>query len=88
MAAMRRRLCNLRLPTPIYVAVQKERSGALAREGICHGPWIIFVIGDFLGTFGSAAAASRAVEANRKPRRSDLKKLGIDLAAFDKLGRF
>ncbi|RWM94106.1 MAG: hypothetical protein EOR86_18165 [Mesorhizobium sp.] len=49
---------------------------------------LFFVIGDFLGTFGSAAAASRAVEANRKPRRSDLKKLGIDLAAFDKLGRF
>lgn len=39
---MRRRLCNLRLPTTIYVAVQKERSGALAREGICHGPWIVF----------------------------------------------
>ncbi|MDG4899841.1 hypothetical protein CK222_02955 [Mesorhizobium sp. WSM3866] len=49
---------------------------------------LFFVIGDFLGTFGSAAAASRAVEANRKPRRSDLKKLGIDPAAFDKLGRF
>lgn len=49
---------------------------------------LFFVIGDFLTTFGSAAAASRAVEAGRKPRRSDLKKLGIEPAAFDKLGRF
>ncbi|WP_292339778.1 hypothetical protein [Mesorhizobium sp.] len=49
---------------------------------------MFFVIGDFLGTFGSAAAASRAVEAGRKPRRSDLKKLAIDPTAFDKLGRF
>ncbi len=46
------------------------------------------MIGDFFGTFGSAVAASRAVEAGRKPRRDDLKKLGIDPAAFDKIGRF
>lgn len=49
---------------------------------------LFFVIGDFLTTFGSAAAASRAVEAGRKPRRSDLKRLGIDPTAFDKIGRF
>jgi hypothetical protein len=49
---------------------------------------LFFVIGDFFSTFGSAASASRAVEAGRKPRRSDLKKLGIDPAAFDKIGRF
>lgn len=49
---------------------------------------LFFVIGDFFNTFGSAPAASRAVEAGRKPRRGDLKKLGIDPAAFDKIGRF
>jgi hypothetical protein len=49
---------------------------------------LFFVIGDFFSTFGSAAAASRAVEAGRKPRRSGLKKLGIDPAAFDRIGRF
>jgi hypothetical protein len=49
---------------------------------------LFFVIGDFFSTFGSAASASRAVEAGRKPRPSDLKKLGIDPAAFDRNGRF
>ncbi|MDX8444187.1 hypothetical protein [Mesorhizobium captivum] len=49
---------------------------------------LFFVIGDFFNTFGSAAAAARAVEAGRKPRRGDLKKLGIDPTAFDKIGRF
>ncbi|WP_167524356.1 MULTISPECIES: hypothetical protein [unclassified Mesorhizobium] len=49
---------------------------------------LFFVISDFFGTFGRAAAASRAVEAGRKPRHSDLKKLGIDPTAFDRIGRF
>jgi hypothetical protein len=49
---------------------------------------LFFVIGDFFNTFGSAAAAARALEAGRKPRRSDLKKPGIDPAAFDRIGRF
>lgn len=37
--------------------------------------------------FGSAVAASQAVEASRQPRASDLRKLGIDPAAFRKIGR-
>lgn len=49
---------------------------------------LFFVIGDFFNTFGGVPAASRAVEAGRKPGRGDLKKLGIDPAAFDKIGRF
>lgn len=65
------------------------------RKDARGGAWVIFmdrglffVIGDFFSTFGSAAAAARAVEAGRKPRHSDLKKLGIDPTAFDKMGRF
>ena len=45
-------------------------------------------IGDAFTLFGSAVAASRAVEAGRKPRASDLRKLGMDPIAFDKIGRF
>ncbi|PTE10306.1 hypothetical protein [Mesorhizobium helmanticense] len=45
-------------------------------------------IGDIFTTFGSAVAASRAVEAGRKPRADDLRRLGMDPAAFDKIGRF
>ncbi|RWD21680.1 hypothetical protein [Mesorhizobium sp.] len=45
-------------------------------------------IGDIFTTFGSAVAASRAVEARRRPRTNDLRKLGMDPAAFDRMGRF
>ncbi|TGQ44553.1 MULTISPECIES: hypothetical protein [unclassified Mesorhizobium] len=45
-------------------------------------------IGDIFTTFGSAVAVSRAVEIGRKPRASDLRKLGIEPTAFDKIGRF
>jgi hypothetical protein len=44
-------------------------------------------IGGFFDVFGSAVAASRAVEANRRPRASDLRMLGIDPKAFDKIIR-
>jgi len=60
----------------------------VAREVGYMDRGLFFVIGDFFNTFGSAAAAPRAVEAGRKPRRGDLKKLGIDPAAFDKIRRF
>ncbi|WP_198021650.1 hypothetical protein [Mesorhizobium sp. WSM3224] len=49
---------------------------------------LFFVIGDFFNTFGSAAAASRAAKAGRKPPPSDLEKPGIDPSALDKIGRF
>ena len=45
-------------------------------------------IGDIFTTFGSAVAVSRAVESGRKPRANDLRKLGMDPAAFDKIRRF
>ncbi|WP_192179144.1 hypothetical protein [Mesorhizobium amorphae] len=45
-------------------------------------------IGGFFTAFGSAAAASSAVQAGRKPRDRDLRNLGIDPAAFDRIGRF
>jgi hypothetical protein len=45
-------------------------------------------IGDAFTMFGSAVAASRAVEAGRKPRANDLRNLGMNPTAFDKIGRF
>ena len=44
-------------------------------------------LGGLFEVFGSAVAASRAVEANRQPRASDLRLLGIDPIAFRKIGR-
>ena len=44
-------------------------------------------IGDFFDVFGSAISVSRAVEARRTPRASDLKSLGIDPVLFGKIGR-
>ncbi|WP_168992002.1 MULTISPECIES: hypothetical protein [Mesorhizobium] len=48
---------------------------------------IFSAIGDFFTVFGSAVAASRAVEAGRKPRANDLRNLGVEPAAFDRIGR-
>ncbi|WP_181176409.1 hypothetical protein [Mesorhizobium sp. B2-3-5] len=45
-------------------------------------------MGDLLTTFGSAVAASPAMEAGRKPRADDLRKLGMDPAVFNRFGRF
>ena len=45
-------------------------------------------IGGFFTAFGSAAAASHAVQAGRKPSARDLRRLGMDPSAFDKIGRF
>ena len=39
-------------------------------------------LGGFFEVFGSALAASRAVEANRQPRAGDLRMLGIDPIAW------
>ena len=44
-------------------------------------------LGGFFEVFGSAIAASQAVEAGRRPRSSDLRALGIDPTAFGKIGR-
>ena len=49
---------------------------------------VFSAIGDFFDVFGSAIAASHAVEAGRKPRAHDLRTLGIDPAHFNKIGRF
>ncbi len=39
-------------------------------------------IGEFFDVFGSAVAASRAVQAGKAPHRRDLQVLGIDPNAF------
>lgn len=44
-------------------------------------------IGDFFDVFGSAIAASQAVEAGKTPRARDLRTLGIDPVLFSKIGR-
>jgi hypothetical protein len=49
---------------------------------------ILSAIGELFTTFGSAVAASRAVEAGRKPRADDLRTLGMDPAVFNRIGRF
>ncbi|WP_189556454.1 hypothetical protein [Mesorhizobium sp. M4B.F.Ca.ET.089.01.1.1] len=63
---------------------------AVARERlkIMGSRKLFSAIGDIFTTFGSAVAASRSVEAGRRPRANDLRKLGMDPAAFDKMGRF
>ncbi|CDX16094.1 conserved hypothetical protein [Mesorhizobium sp. SOD10] len=60
----------------------------MAREVGYMDRGLFFFINDFFNTSGSAAAAARAAEAGRKPRRDDLKKLGIDPGAFGRIGRF
>ena len=47
----------------------------------------ISAIAGFMDLMGSAIAVSRAVEAHRKPRSSDLRRLGIDPAAFTSIQR-
>ncbi|MBN9220600.1 MAG: hypothetical protein J0I79_21845 [Mesorhizobium sp.] len=49
---------------------------------------IFSALGDLFTTFGNAVAASRAVEAGRKPRADDLRKLGMDPVVFNRIGRF
>ncbi|MER2534698.1 MAG: hypothetical protein ABTQ31_05985 [Rhizobiaceae bacterium] len=44
-------------------------------------------VGNFLDVFGSAVAASRAIEAGRQPRARDLKALGINPDSFARIGR-
>jgi len=43
--------------------------------------------GRLIGAFGSAVAVSRAVEAGRTPPAADLRRLGIDPAAFGSIRR-
>ncbi len=47
---------------------------------------LIARIGAVFGAFGSAAAAAAAVDAGRNPRDRDLKRLGIDAAAYRAIG--
>lgn len=44
-------------------------------------------LGTFVDVFGSAAAASTAVEAGRMPKAKHLKTLGIDPDAFRSIGK-
>ncbi|WP_292550392.1 hypothetical protein [Mesorhizobium sp.] len=89
MAAMRQRPCDIRQYAPIYVALHKINQPCSRRKGIVMTNRKVFsAIGDFFTVFGSAVAASHAVEAGRKPRARDLRNLGMDPAAFNKIGRF
>lgn len=45
-------------------------------------------IGEMFVAFGSAVAASRAVEAGRKPHPRDLANLGIEPRAFNTIRRY
>jgi hypothetical protein len=49
---------------------------------------VFSAIGDIFTTFGSAVAASRAVESGRGPRADDRRKLGMDPAIFNRISRF
>jgi hypothetical protein len=44
-------------------------------------------IGNFFEMIGSAVAVSRAVEASKAPRASDLRRLGIDPESFRRISR-
>jgi hypothetical protein len=46
------------------------------------------IVGDMFVAFGSAVAVSRAVEAGRRPSADDLRKLGIEPAAFQGIRRY
>lgn len=46
----------------------------MAREDSQMDRGLFFVIGNFFNTFGGTAVTARGVEAERKPRRGDLKK--------------
>ena len=43
-------------------------------------------LGRAFAVIGAAAAASAAIETHRRPSARDLKTLGIDPAAFDRVG--
>ncbi|MER8971081.1 MULTISPECIES: hypothetical protein [unclassified Mesorhizobium] len=61
---------------------------ALEKGTIMNNRGFFSAIGDVFSVFGSAVAASRAVESGRKPRAHDLRNLGMEPAAFDKIRRF
>jgi hypothetical protein len=48
---------------------------------------VLSAIGGVLDTLGSAVAVSRAVKAGRTPPAADLRRLGIDPAAFGSIRR-
>lgn len=89
MPAMRQHPCDIRQYAPIYVALHKINHALQQTKGnIMTNRKVFSAIGDFFTVFGSAVAASHAVEAGRKPRARDLRNLGMDPAAFNKIGRF
>jgi hypothetical protein len=62
--------------------------GGARKDKIMSNRRLFSALGDLFTAFGSAVAASRAVEAGRKPRADDLRKLGMDPAIFNRIGRF
>ena len=67
--------------------IEAARGGA-RKDKIMSNRRLFSALGDLFTTLGSAVAASRAVEAGRKPRADDLQKLGMDPAIFNRIGRF
>ena len=62
--------------------------GGVRKDKTMSNRRIFSALGNLFTTFGSAVAASRAVEAGRKPRADDLRQLGMDPAIFNRIGRF
>ena len=89
MASMRQYPCEPQRCITIYVASHKDDDTSQQRKDTTMtNRKILSAIGDLFTTFGSAVAASRSVEAGRRPRADDLRKLGMDPAVFNRIGRF
>jgi hypothetical protein len=72
----------------LHRTIDELRAVARERLKVMGSRKLFSAIGNIFTTFGSAVAVSRAVEAGRKPRADDLRKLGMDPAAFAKIGHF
>ena len=72
----------------MYVAAQHDHAALHIRKPVTMNTRnALSAIGSFLDMFGSAVAVSRAVEAGKAPRATDLRRLGIDPAAFGRVRR-
>ena len=90
MATMRQSPCDSRQGALICSATTRTGAarGGARKDKIMSNRRLFSALGDLFTTFGSAVAAARAVEAGRKPRADDLRKLGMDPAIFNRIGRF
>jgi hypothetical protein len=80
---MQQPTCRQVLAPTIFVAVHNRefvRTEMTPRNALT-------ALGDLFDIFGSAIAASRAIEANRQPSARHLRTLGIDPKAFREIVR-